>query len=535
MKLYKFSCLPKSCSLKVRQSRKVIRLQISPIFERQSRGGITLVGSSILHIHVSTINIKKAVTGHPSRAIANLATVAEGRQTVRGIEVPQLLSPSLEVLPLDTTNPEVLMRNRHLDMLLHPQMAEPLVVRHRVLKTLRNFFDKQGFVEVSTPLIVTGAGGAAARPFETYATELSDTKLNLRVAPELWLKRLIIGGMERIFEIGPAFRNEGMLQMVIRSIHEAHHVPGVDNTHNPEFTICEFYRVMISLEELIATTESLFHELALQTQSYKAELAVQNKSYRTESKPSIPHVDPSAYAGPYARLEFIPTLEREIQTHIPSWTCPDLTNSTTALPALLAVFAPLNIPVPAAHTLPTLLDVLAAHLIEPLCRNPTFITHHPDCMSPLAKSLTQPAHPTSGVRHAVSARAELFVNAREYVNCYEEENSPVAQRRKFERQLAFREQAGRAGDDALGTDREVDEGYLAALEWGMPPTGGWGCGVDRIVMLFSGRGRIADVLPFGTLRNVVGLGGAGARKQVEEEKGESGKSLEEAWKSGFEA
>lgn len=151
-----------------------------------------------------------AVPGHPSRAIAKPEANIEGQKTVRGLEIPRLLSPSLEVLPLDTSNQEVLMRNRHLDMLLHPAVVEPLVVRHRVLKTFRDFFDKQGFVEVSTPLIVAGAGGASARPFETQATEFSNTKLNLRVAPELWLKRLIIGGMERIFEIGPAFRNEGI-------------------------------------------------------------------------------------------------------------------------------------------------------------------------------------------------------------------------------------------------------------------------------------------------------------------------------------
>jgi len=151
-----------------------------------------------------------AVTGHPSRSTpTNHETDIEGRKTLRATKLPQVLSPSLEVLPLDVSNPEVLMRNRHLDMLLHPSVTEPLVVRHRILKTFRDFFDKNGFVEVSTPLIVAGAGGAVARPFDTYATEFPSTPLNLRVAPELWLKRLIMGGMERIFEIGPAFRNEG--------------------------------------------------------------------------------------------------------------------------------------------------------------------------------------------------------------------------------------------------------------------------------------------------------------------------------------
>jgi len=297
---------------------------------------------------------------------------------------------------------------------------------------------------------------------------------------------------------------------------------------------------MYSLAQLIELTESLFHEIALNIHTYKGDL-----------KPSIPHIDPSVYKGRYAQLEFIPTLEREIHTYIPNWTCPDLSKPDTALAALLATFKPLHLNIPAARTLPTLLDALAAHLIEPLCVAPTFIIHHPECMSPLAKSFTQDASPTNGVRHRVAARAELFINAREYVNCYEEENSPVAQRRKFVEQLRFREQGGKEGEDALGTDREVDESYLAALEWGMPPTGGWGCGVDRIVMLFSGRGRIADVLPFGTLRNVVGLGSKGVKRTIEVEKAnvadrqgddvelrpteEKTTTLEKAWKSGLEA
>jgi len=172
-------------------------------------------------------------------------------------------------------------------------------------------------------------------------------------------------------------------------------------------------------------------------------------------------------------------------------------------------------------------------------------------MSPLAKSFTQEASRPNGVRHRVAARAELFINAREYVNCYEEENSPVSQRQKFVQQLQFRKQGGKEGEDALGTDREVDESYLSALEWAMPPTGGWGCGVDRIVMLFSGRGRIADVLPFGTLRNVVGLGSRKGKKvteqtskeampeeasghvETEDEMIERTSALEKAWKSGF--
>jgi len=287
---------------------------------------------------------------------------------------------------------------------------------------------------------------------------------------------------------------------------------------------------MTTLDQLISTTESLFHKLALATQAHQTE----------HPRTSTPAVDPTVYAGPYPRLEFIPTLERQMHAHIPHWTCPDLSQPASAQPLLAAACAHLHLPVPG--TLPALLDALAAHLLEPLCVGPTFITHHPECMSPLAKSFAR-AHP-GGVVHRVAARAELFVAAREYVNCYEEENSPVAQRRKFVEQLRFRDKAESGG---------VDESYLAALESGMPPTGGWGCGVDRVVMLFSGRGRIADVLPFGTLRNVVALGTGGVSsrkaevevdmkdvKEVKEEK--EGKrdegrlmTLEEAWSSGLKA
>jgi len=337
---------------------------------------------------------------------------------------------------------------------------------------MRGFFDKRRFVEVNTPLLQAGAGGAVARPFETYATELSDTKLNLRVAPELFLKRLIVGGVERVYEIGPAFRNEG-----------------VDATHNPEFTTCEFYSVMTSLQTLMYMTEELFRDLA----------AAARESRRTMlGLPDMTEFE-AAISKPFPRLEFIPTIENAVRKERPDWSFPNLAQPN-AEEQILQVFALFNISMPRPANLPRLLDGLAAHFIEPLCTTPTFITHHPECMSPLAKSFLKYPTPHSATQHRVSARAELFIQGREYVNCYEEENSPIEQRRKFEEQLRYRR------EDDGETHRTVDESYISALEWGMPPTGGWGCGVDRIVMLFAGKKRIADVLPFGTLRNVVALG-----------------------------
>ena len=196
---------------------------------------------------------------------------------------------------------------------------------------------------------------------------------------------------------------------------------------------------------------------------------------------------------PFNRLDFIPTLQRILQQQLP-----DLT-SLDAEVRLVEILRNYDISLPSSPTLPRLLDRLSSVYLEPQCDTPTWIINHPECLSPLSKSFI---HPTTGQR--VAARAELFVNRQELVNTYEEENSPIEQRRKFEMQLQFND----SGHPADG----VDEGYLQALEWGMPPTGGWGCGIDRLCMLFAGTNRIADTLSFGTLRNVVGRSQRGALK-----------------------
>lgn len=207
---------------------------------------------------------------------------------------------------------------------------------------------------------------------------------------------------------------------------------------------------------------------------------------------------PVDFKPPFQRLEFIPTIEHSLGKALPDLSgCPD-----TVQQSLIALFHTNHIDVPANPTLPRLLDALCAHFIEPLCTSPTFITHHPAVLSPLSKHTTCL---TTG--QTIALRAELFIQDREYANMYEEENSPFLQRQKFLDQLKFR-----AVDGESDGRREVDESYLEALEWGLPPTGGWGCGIDRLVILFSGRERIADVLSFGTLRNVCGLGSGGGRR-----------------------
>lgn len=203
-------------------------------------------------------------------------------------------------------------------------------------------------------------------------------------------------------------------------------------------------------------------------------------------------------SAPFRRLDFIPALEAAIDSSLPDLESPD------AVPSLLQIFQDRDILPPSHSNLPHLLNKLSARYLEPQCSAPTFIVYHPECISPLSKSFT---HPKTGRR--VAARAELFINGQELVNTYEEENSPVEQRRKLVEQLRHREVGDNESASAV-----VDENYLQALEWGLPPTGGWGCGIDRLCMLLSGTSRIGDVLAFGSLRNVVGLGRGSSKEQT---------------------
>lgn len=329
-----------------------------------------------------------------------------------------------------------------------------------MFQSIRNFLVEDDFLEVQTPILARSAGGAVARPFETFASEFPDKSLSLRIAPEIWLKRLIIGGMDRVFEIGPVFRNEG-----------------IDGTHNPEFYTCEFYKAFANLEDLMQMTEKMIARLV-------AHINDQVSSNLTSLTP----LDPALFDSPFNRIEFIPAIESAISTKLPDLSSPN------AQADLIALFTQLSLPLPASPTLPRLLDKLSSTYLEPLCTTPTFITHHPSILAPLAKSFTCPT-----TNQLISARAELFISSREIANMYEEENSPLEQKRKFIEQKQW--------IDTLGEERgEVDENYVEAMEWGLPPTGGWGMGLDRVVMLLAGRERIADVMSFGSLRNVVGLG-----------------------------
>lgn len=383
-----------------------------------------------------------------------------GELTLRTDSLPQLLSPSLAPLPTRLVNEKTTALNRHLDLLVHAKSSNILRFRSQVLAWLRAFFLEHEFLEVQTPILAAYAGGATARPFLTAATEFHELPLAMRVAPELWLKRLVVGGFDKVYEIGPAFRNEGL-----------------DGTHNPEFTMCEFYAAYANLAKLMDLTTGFIRGLARDTHAVKEKY--------TLNPPDLEYFEKE-----FAVVDFIPSLEAALKFKLPDLSQP---NALEELTSLLATH--LDYSVSHEVTLPKLLDSLAGDFLEgKSTERPLYITHHPACMSPLAKSFQCPE-----TGQLVSARAELFVQGRELANMYEEENDPFEQRRKFEVQVA----TNKNGSEAADGQAVVDDKYIEALEHGLPPTGGWGCGIERLIMLLSGADRIRDTLSFGNLRNVV--------------------------------
>jgi lysyl-tRNA synthetase class 2 len=251
-------------------------------------------------------------------------------------------------------------------------------------------------------------------------------------------------------------------------LHKTDCQPGLDKTHNPEFTTCEFYLAYANLEDLMSMTEDLLSGMAAHIRGLNA---------------GTLNPTTANFAAPFRRIDFITGIEEGTGRKLPDLESPE------ALEQVQSIFTDLSLPLPKNPTLPRLLDELCSIYVEPQCIDPTFIINPPECLSPLSKSFI---HPTTKQR--VAARGELFIEGKEVINTYEEENSPFEQRRKFEDQLRFGKDAGEPGD--------IDESYLEALEWGLPSTGGWGCGIDRLCMLFTGAKRIGDVLPFGNLRAV---------------------------------
>jgi lysyl-tRNA synthetase class II len=264
---------------------------------------------------------------------------------------------------------------------------------------------------------------------------------------------------------------------------------GLDRLHNPEFTTCEFYSTYTSIQTLLAITENMLSTIVKNLEGVPKDKDVLKRLPRTNMPPLA--LKSGFFKGPYRQIDFLPALNEAL-----GLTLPDL-RAESATGKVVSILQEKNIALPAHPSLPRLLDKLSATYLEPQCEEPTWIINHPECLSPLSKSFF---HPSRDVAQPVAARAELFIHGREIVNCYEEENSPFEQRRKFMMQQRYANV-----DDSSKLDEEamkVDEDYLKALEWGLPPTGGWGCGIDRLVMLLTGKQRINEVLTFGNLRSV---------------------------------
>lgn len=310
----------------------------------------------------------------------------------------RLLSPCLHMMPLERTgikDPEVRFRQRYLDLLINKGIREKFVVRRKVISFLRHFLDSRGFIEVETPILTDKAGGATARPFKTYHNDLK-MELDMRVAPELYLKYLIVGGFEKVYEIGKNFRNEG-----------------IDHNHNPEFTACEFYWAYADYNDLMNFTEELLVKMVEEVCGSKK---IKVKSRFDEKEVEID------FSLPWKRISIIEELEKITERKFPE----DL-NSDEATKFLDKLCSELKVACSAPRTTARLIDKLVGHYIEPHCVNPTFLIDHPQVMSPLAKPHRS--------KFGQTERFELFMNQFEIVNAYTELNDPFIQRDTFKSQM----------------------------------------------------------------------------------------------------
>ncbi|MCR5543463.1 MAG: lysine--tRNA ligase [Eubacterium sp.] len=359
-----------------------------------------------------------------------------------------LLSKSLQVLPEKfhgLTNTDIRYRQRYVDLIMNPEVKDTFIKRSQILSCIRRFLDDQGFMEVETPMLVSNAGGAAARPFMTHFNAL-DEDLKLRISLELYLKRLIVGGMERVYEIGRVFRNEG-----------------VDTRHNPEFTLMELYQAYTDYHGMMDLTENMFRHIAQEV------LGTTTITYQGVEMD---------LGKPFERITMIDAVKKYAGV---DW------NEVADTEAAKALAKEHHIEFEDFHKKGDILNLFFETYVEEHLIQPTFVMDHPIEISPLTKK--KPEDPN------YVERFEMFMNGWEMCNAYSELNDPIDQRERFAAQDALSD----AGDDEA---EHTDEDFLNALEVGMPPTGGIGYGIDRLVMLMTDSPAIRDVLLFPTLKSI---------------------------------
>ena len=387
----------------------------------------------------------------------------KGEMSIHVSEIT-LLTKSLQVLPEKfhgLTDTEIRYRQRYLDLIMNPEVKTTFVKRSQIIKEIRNFLDGRDFMEVETPMLVSNAGGAAARPFETHYNAL-DEDVKLRISLELYLKRLIVGGMERVYEIGRVFRNEG-----------------VDTRHNPEFTLMELYQAYTDYYGMMELAESLYRTVC------------EKVNGTTKVKYGDVEID---FSKPFERITMLDAVKK--------YSGVDFTQIKTDEEAK-AVAKEKGVAFEDRHKKGDILNLFFEEFVEEHLIQPTFVMDHPLDISPLTKK--KPDAPE------YVERFELFMNGWEMANAYSELNDPIDQRERFAAQDALAD----AGDEEAN---HTDEDFLNALAYGMPPTGGIGFGIDRMVMLLTDSAAIRDVLLFPTMKTI---GGA------KSENGVSSKSSEE--------
>jgi lysyl-tRNA synthetase class 2 len=360
-----------------------------------------------------------------------------------------LLAPCLHDLPKEqyiSDDPDVKYRQRYLDMIINPKTRFNLITRSKIIKYIRNYLDDKNYLEVETPILNTNYGGANAKPFITHHNDYK-MEMFLRIAPELFLKQLVIGGLTKIYEIGKQFRNES-----------------VDQTHNPEFTSIEIYTSPADYNNMFDLCENLIKNLVKNiTGSYK----VIYKGIELD------------FEKPFNRIDFLEELRIKTEYHFN-----DL-ESETSFVEVKNLLEKYNIKCAPPLTMPRMLDKLAGEFLETQCVQPTFIFHHPKIMSPLAKP--------HRLLPNITERFELFILEKEYANAYTELNDPTIQKEAF-----MKQSKDKNNGDSEAQPPDLD--FVKALEYGLPPTGGLGLGIDRLVMLLTNQDTIREILCFPTMK-----------------------------------